>query len=53
MVFFCYMVYELLVGPAAARTLEADSVIEGLIEIALVMTVISWRTYSVEYTSLR
>ena len=52
MVFLCYIVYELLVGLAAARALGADSVIEGKIEIALVMTVISWCTYPVEYTSL-
>ena len=30
---------------AAARALEADSVIEGKIETALIRTVITWCTY--------
>ena len=47
--FFCYIVYELLAGLAAATALEADSVFKGKTESSQVMTVISWCTYSIVY----
>merc|ERR1711953_804918 len=47
--FFLYIVYELLVGLAAATESEADPVIAGKIRTAQVMTVISWCTYPVVY----
>merc|ERR1712025_570814 len=49
MSFFLYIVYELLVGLAAATASEADPVIQGKIGTAQVMTVISWCTYPVVY----
>merc|ERR1712226_94818 len=49
MVFFLYIVYELLVGLAAATNSEADPVIKSKIQTAQVMTVISWCTYPVVY----
>merc|ERR1712013_913331 len=49
MCFFLYIVYELLVGLAAATNAEADPVIKGKIKVAQVMTVISWCTYPVVY----
>merc|ERR1711939_170688 len=49
MCFFLYIVYELLVGLAAATNSEADPVIAGKIKTAQVMTVISWCTYPVVY----
>merc|ERR1712211_11629 len=49
MCFFLYIVYELLVGLAAATESESDPVIKGKIELAQVMTVISWCTYPVVY----
>merc|ERR1712153_263956 len=49
MLFFLYIVYELLVGLAAATNSEADPVIKGKIGTAQVMTVISWCTYPVVY----
>merc|ERR1711953_28624 len=49
MLFFLYIVYELLVGLAAATASEADPVIAGKIKTAQVMTVISWCTYPVVY----
>merc|ERR1719245_6382 len=49
MCFFLYIVYELLVGLAAATNSEADPVIKGKIQTAQVMTVISWCTYPVVY----
>jgi len=49
MVFFLYIVYELLVGLAAATASEADPAIAGKIKTAQVMTVISWCTYPVVY----
>jgi len=49
MVFFLYIVYELLVGLADATNSEADPVIAGKIRTAQVMTVISWCTYPVVY----
>merc|ERR1711937_985041 len=47
--FFLYIVYELLVGLAAATESEKDAVIKGKIRTAQVMTVISWCTYPVVY----
>ena len=38
MVFFCYIVYEVLTDLAAATALAADSVIKGKFKIAQVMT---------------
>jgi len=49
MVFFLYIVYELLVGLSDATNSEADPVIKGKIQTAQVMTVISWCTYPVVY----
>jgi len=49
MLFFLYIVYELLVGLAAATNSESDPVIQGKIRTAQVMTVISWCTYPVVY----
>merc|ERR1712187_765584 len=49
MAFFLYIVYELLVGLAAATNSEADPVIAGKIRTAQVMTVISWCTYPIVY----
>jgi bacteriorhodopsin len=49
MVFFLYIVYELLVGLAAATSSEADPAIASKIKVAQVMTVISWCTYPVVY----
>merc|ERR1711897_69851 len=47
--FFLYIVYELMVGLAAATNSETDPVIKGKIGTAQVMTVISWCTYPVVY----
>merc|ERR1712063_38207 len=49
MAFFLYIVYELLVGLAAATASEADEKIAKKIGTAQVMTVISWCTYPVVY----
>jgi bacteriorhodopsin len=49
MSFFLYIVYEMLVGLAAATKSEADPVISGKIRTAQVMTVISWCTYPIVY----
>merc|ERR1711988_176797 len=49
MMFFLYIVYELLVGLSEATNLEADPVIKGKIKTAQVMTVISWCTYPIVY----
>merc|ERR1712018_356769 len=49
MCFFLYIVYELLVGLAAATNSESDPVIRGKIQLAQVMTVISWCTYPIVY----
>jgi bacteriorhodopsin len=49
MLFFLYIVYELLVGLAAATDAEDDATIKGKIQMAQVMTVISWCTYPVVY----
>merc|ERR1712125_60654 len=49
MIFFLNIVYELLVGLAAATNSESDPVIQGKIKTAQIMTVISWCTYPVVY----
>jgi bacteriorhodopsin len=49
MVFFLYIVYELLVGLSEATNSEADPVIRAKIGTAQVMTVISWCTYPIVY----
>jgi len=49
MFFFLYIVFELLVGLAAATRAEADPEIQAKIKLAQVMTVISWCTYPVVY----
>merc|ERR1712113_718615 len=49
MCFFLYIVYELLVGLAAATNSETDPEIKGKIQAAQIMTVISWCTYPVVY----
>jgi bacteriorhodopsin len=49
MCFFLYIVYELLVGLKAATDSEIDPTIKGKIQLAQVMTVISWCTYPVVY----
>jgi bacteriorhodopsin len=49
MVFFLYIVYELLVGLASATASEADPVVKGKIQAAQLMTVVSWCTYPVVY----
>merc|ERR1739845_337034 len=49
MVFFLYIVNELLVGLASATDSESDPVIAGKIRTAQVWTVISWCTYPVVY----
>merc|ERR1712025_1085372 len=49
MCFFLYVVYELLVGLAAATAQEQDPVVKGKIQQAQVWTVVSWCTYPVVY----
>merc|ERR1719296_562360 len=49
MLFFLYIVFELLVGLSAATNSESDENIKGKIKAAQVMTVISWCTYPVVY----
>jgi len=49
MLFFLYIVFELLVGLADATNSETDSNIQGKIKSAQVMTVISWCTYPIVY----
>merc|ERR1712222_45028 len=49
MAFFLYIVYELLVGLAAATKSEENPIIAGKIGTAQVMTCISWCTYPVMY----
>merc|ERR1711982_138213 len=49
MVFFSYIVYELLVGLSGATNAEPDETVRGLIKNAQVWTVISWLTYPVVY----
>jgi bacteriorhodopsin len=49
MIFFCYIVFELLVGLAGATNQEADDTVRGKIKNAQLMTVVSWCTYPVVY----
>merc|ERR1711904_628169 len=49
MLFFLYIVYELLVGLAGATVSEPDRAVAGKIRTAQVMTVISWCTYPIVY----
>merc|ERR1712028_179579 len=49
MVFFLYIVYELLVGLADATNKETDKGLKAKIGQAQVMTVVSWCTYPVVY----
>merc|ERR1711948_101757 len=49
MSFFCYIVFELLVGLKGATDQETDPVIKGKIQSAQVMTVLSWCTYPIVY----
>merc|ERR1712124_60971 len=49
MMFFLYIVYELLVGLSEATNSEADPNIKGKIKTAQIMTVISWCTYPIVY----
>merc|ERR1711862_673708 len=49
MSFFLYIVYELLVGLSEATKSESDDAIRGKIQVAQVMTVISWCTYPIVY----
>merc|ERR1719236_147903 len=49
MCFFLNIVFELLVGLKAATESEIDPTIKGKIQLAQVMTVISWCTYPVVY----
>merc|ERR1712154_661425 len=49
MIFFLYIVYELLVGLSAATNSESDPVIRDKMVVAQVMTVISWCTYPIVY----
>jgi len=47
--FFLYIVQELLVGLKSATNSETDPAVKANIELAQVMTVISWCTYPVVY----
>merc|ERR1712119_267512 len=49
MAFFLYIVFELLVGLAAATAIESDPEIKSKIQLAQVVTVISWCTYPIVY----
>jgi len=49
MSFFLYIVYELLVGLAAATNTETDPVVKSKIQTAQLMTVVSWCTYPIVY----
>jgi len=49
MLFFLYIVYELLVGLAFATESESDPMIKSKIQSAQIMTVISWCTYPIVY----
>ena len=48
-IFFLYIVYELLVGPASATASETDQAIADKVKVARMITVISWCTYPVVY----
>jgi len=49
MLFFLYIVYELLLGLSAATNSETDPVVKGKIQTAQMMTVVSWCTYPIVY----
>jgi len=49
MLFFLYIVHELLVGLDAATELETDNAVKSKIKLAQIMTVVSWCTYPVVY----
>merc|ERR1711865_337802 len=49
MVFFLYIVFELLVGLSAATNNETDPIVKGKIQTAQLVTVISWCTYPIVY----
>merc|ERR1712087_514673 len=49
MVFFAYVVYELLVGLKAATEAEEDEGIKVMLKTAQYATVISWLTYPIVY----
>ena len=49
MCFFLYIVYELLVGLIAATDSDFDPTVKGKVQLAQVMTGISWCTYPVVY----
>merc|ERR1711865_1117790 len=49
MMFFMYIVYELLVGLSEATNSETDPVIAGKIRTAQLLTVVSWCTYPIVY----
>merc|ERR550532_466004 len=49
MSFFLYIVYELMVGLSSATDAEFDPVVKGKIELACLMTVVSWCTYPIVY----
>jgi bacteriorhodopsin len=49
MLFFLYIVFELLVGLAQATKSESDPVVQSKIQVVQYMTVISWCTYPVVY----
>merc|ERR1712003_307679 len=49
MLFFCHIVFNLLVGLSGATDKEEDAAIKGKIKLAQITTVISWCTYPVVY----
>jgi len=49
MLFFLYIVYELLIGLSGATSQETDPAVKGKIQTASIMTVLSWCTYPVVY----
>jgi len=49
MVFFVFIVFELMVGLSAATNAEENDNIKGKIKMAQILTVISWCTYPVVY----
>merc|ERR1712048_910575 len=49
MLFFLYIVYELLVGLSDATNSESDPVVKSKIQVAQLMTVVSWCTYPMVY----
>jgi len=49
MVFFCFIVFELMVGLSAATNAEENENVKSKIKMAQVLTVVSWCTYPVVY----